>query len=507
MSSSKYCSREPQDLMQIFGRIAQYAAKYVGQHYDFDNTRVINFVPPDKLKEIIDFPLPAEGCGLTSDLKGIEKYLEQVLEYSVRTGSPRYFNQLWSGTDIACIVAEWVSAFTNSSTYTYEVAPVYSLMEIEVINHLLKFVGYEGGDGILASGGATCNFMGLLCARDKLFPDSKTTGNPEGKKLVAFTSAHSHYTIKRSTWMMGMGLDAAINVSVDADGKMSPRALDEAITKAKAEGLTPFCVNATCGTTVLGVFEDLNGIADVCQKHGVWLHVDGAWGGSVLVSKKWRHKMAGVERADSVTWCLHKMMGINQQCAAFLTKESHLLKKVNASHADYLFHFDDTRPYDLGEKTLNCGRHQDSFKAWLSWKVHGDKGMEQRVDTDFANALYFTEELKKRSDKFELLFEPECTQVCFFYLPKCIRGMPKSKERDELCGKYVPMLRRKIQLAGSMLVNYNPLSESLPNFPFVPNHWRIVWANPEQTFEDALFVLDEMDRLGEDMTLGETAQA
>jgi glutamate/tyrosine decarboxylase-like PLP-dependent enzyme len=68
-----------------------------------------------------------------------------------------------------------------------------------------------------------------------------------------------------------------------------------------------------------------NGIADVCQKHGVWLHVDGAWGGSVLVSKKWRHKMAGVERADSVTWCLHKMMGINQQCAAFLTKESHLL--------------------------------------------------------------------------------------------------------------------------------------------------------------------------------------
>ncbi len=63
----------------------------------------------------------------------------------------------------------------------------------------------------------------------------------------------------------------------------------------------------------------------MCQKHGVWLHVDGAWGGSVLVSKKWRHKMAGVERADSVTWCLHKMMGINQQCAAFLTKESHLL--------------------------------------------------------------------------------------------------------------------------------------------------------------------------------------
>jgi len=123
------------------------------------------------------------------------------------------------------------------------------------------------------------------------------------------------------------------------------------------------------------------------------------------------------------------------------------------------------------------------------------------VDANFANAQYFASELEKRSDKFELLFEPECTQVCFFYLPKCIRGMPKSKGRDEICGQFVPMLRRRIQVAGSMLVNYNPLSESLPNFPFVPNHWRIVWANPEQTFKDALFVLDEMDRLGEDMVL------
>lgn len=484
----------------MFTRIAEYSAKYISEHYDHENTKVVNFIPPEKLKEIIDLTLPATGVGISPDLKSIEKYLEQALQYSIRTGSPRYFNQLWSGTDVACIIGEWISAVTNSSTYTYEVAPAYSLMEMELIDHLIKFVGWESGDGTLAPGGAVCNFMGLLCARDKLFPETKMDGNGD-KKLVAFTSTHSHYTIKRSTWMMGMGLNGAINVSVDKDGKMDPAALDAAITKAKEEGLTPFCVNATIGTTVLGVFEDLNAIADVCEKHKIWLHVDGAWGASVLVSEKWRYLAKGIERADSVCWCLHKMMGITQQCAAFLTKEPNLLKRVNASHADYLFHFDDTRPYDLGEKTLNCGRRQDSFKAWLSWKVHGDEGMAARVNRNFANRIYFVEQLKNRSDAFELLFEPECTQVCFFHLPKSIRGMPKSKERDEMCGKFVPMLRRKIQLSGSMLVNYNPLSESEPNFPFVPNHWRIVFSNPEQTKEDCDFVLDEMEKLGTDLVL------
>jgi len=262
----------------------------------------------------------------------------------------------------------------------------------------------------------------------------------------------------------------------------------------------PLAVNATAGSTVLGIFDDMNAIADVCEKHKVWLHVDGAWGASVLVSNKWKHLMSGVERADSVAWALHKMMGINQQCSAILMKRPNILKKVNASDADYLFHFDDTRPWDLGEKTLNCGRHQDSFKVWLSWKVHGDQGMEARVNRNFENRDYFVQEIKKRSDRFELLFEPECTQICFFYLPRCARGLAKTPERDVLCGQLVPPLRRRIQVAGSLLVNYNPLNESKPNFPGVPNHWRIVFANPEQTQKDLDFVLDEMDRLGADLT-------
>jgi glutamate/tyrosine decarboxylase-like PLP-dependent enzyme len=295
-------------------------------------------------------------------------------------------------------------------------------------------------------------------------------------------------------------MNNVVYVAVDKDGHMCPSALEDAIKKSISEGKKPFYVNATAGTTVLGVYDPIEACADVCKKYNMWLHVDGALGASALMSPTHKHLMKGVHRADSVTWCLHKMLGMNQQCSAFISRHNNILKKTNSSMADYLFHDHEEVSYDLGDKTLNCGRRQDSLKAWLSWQVHGDEGFQKRVDHDFDNAVFCAEEIKKRSDKFELLWYPECIQTCFFYLPKCIRDMPKSKKRDEYCGEIVPLIRRRIQQTGRLLVNYNPLHAS-PNgsIDFTPNFFRIVFANPEQTKEDVIFALDEIDRLGEDI--------
>jgi len=254
--------------------------------------------------------------------------------------------------------------------------------------------------------------MGMLCARFKKFPKTKFEGNGN-LELVAFTSVHSHYTIKRGAFMMGIGMNNVVNVGVKEDGRMDVDALEKAIQKSIQEGKTPFMVNATSGTTVLGVFDPIDEISKVCKKYDIWLHVDAALGGAVLFSKKYKHHMKGVELADSVCWCFHKMLGMNQQASIFLSQHENILKQTNASNADYLFHEHDETPFDLGEKTLNCGRRQDSLKIWLSWKVHGLSGFEYRVDKNYETTLLFVKEIKKK-DKIN--FNYYLNQIAFKFV-------------------------------------------------------------------------------------------
>jgi selenocysteine lyase/cysteine desulfurase len=119
---------------------------------------------------------------------------------------------------------------------------------------------------------------------------------------------------------MGMGLDNLISVKTDASGKMIPEDLEKKILEAKEQGKTPYFVNATAGTTVLGAFDPIDEIADICKKHGLWMHVDGAWGGGALLSKTYRSLLKGVEKADSMTWNPHKLMGVPQQCSLIFTR-------------------------------------------------------------------------------------------------------------------------------------------------------------------------------------------
>merc|ERR1712232_1346527 len=170
----------------------------------------------------------------------------------------------------------------------------------------------------------------MLCARQHLHPHVKMEGYRPEDKLVAFTSCHAHYTIKRGAFMMGLGMNNVVYVAVDKDGHMCPSALEDAIKKCIQEGKKPFYVNATAGTTVLGVYDPIDACADVCQKYNMWLHVDGALGASALMSPTHKHLMKGVNRADSVTWCLHKMLGMNQQCSAFISRHNNILKKTNS---------------------------------------------------------------------------------------------------------------------------------------------------------------------------------
>src|SRR5690606_15494221 len=132
-------------------------------------------------------------------------------------------------------------------------------------------------------------------------------------------SAASHYSIRKAAGLAGLGRDGVRTVPVDAEGRMEPEALARMIEEDRATGVVPVMINATAGTTVLGAFDPLPAIADVAERARVWLHVDAAYGGSILLSPRHRGLLAGCERADSLTWDAHKLLNVPLTCSALLT--------------------------------------------------------------------------------------------------------------------------------------------------------------------------------------------
>uniref|UniRef100_A0A8C5V4C8 Cysteine sulfinic acid decarboxylase n=1 Tax=Microcebus murinus TaxID=30608 RepID=A0A8C5V4C8_MICMU len=464
-------------LQEVFGIVVDEAIR----KGTCASEKVCEWKEPEELKQLLDLELRSQG-------ESQEQILERcraVIRYSVKTGHPRFFNQLFSGLDAHALAGRIITETLNTSQYTYEIAPVFVLMEEEVLKKLRALVGWSSGDGVFCPGGSISNMYAINLARYQRFPDCKQRGLRALPPLALFTSKECHYSIKKGAAFLGLGTDSVRVVKADERGRMVPEDLEQQIIMAEAEGAVPFLVSATAGTTVLGAFDPLEAIANVCQRHGLWLHVDAAWGGSVLLSQTHRHLLDGIQRADSVAWNPHKLLAAGLQCCALLLRDtSNLLKRCHGAQASYLFQQD--KFYDValdtGDKVVQCGRRVDCLKLWVMWKAQGGQGLEQRVDRTFALARYLVEEMKKR-EGFELVLE---VRVAGWEIKASLL------ESVSTLPQVAPVLKERMVKEGSMMIGYQPHGTQ-------GNFFRMVVANPSLTLADMDFLLDELERLGQDL--------
>jgi len=289
-----------------------------------------------------------------------------------------------------------------------------------------------------------------------------------------------------------------IGVKVDSVGKMDVEELEKEIQKALLKGHDPFLVSATAGTTVLGAFDPIDEISTVCQKYGLWLHVDGAWGGGALMSKTHRKLLKGIEKADSVTWNPHKLLCAPQQCSTFLLKDGSIATDTHATRATYLFQQDKfyEAAFDTGDKHIQCGRRADVLKFWLMWKAKGTNGFEEHIDHIFSLSKHCVAELRRRAPAFKLLIEePECTNVTFWYIPPSLRNVGLDEESTEFWDqlhRVAPKIKERMMKSGSMMCTYQPLRH-------YQNFFRIVVQSSEVTEKDVAYFLDEIERCGQDL--------
>jgi len=427
-----------------------------------DNIPIVQYLDHETLKDELNLSIGHDGVSFEEILKEIEQYLK----FSVNTSHSQFFNQLFSGFNLPAFMGDICAGLTNTTMATFEAAPVATLIEETLVRKMCSLMGFEGGEGIFVSGGSQANMIATLCARNSMLPQVKRGGLNRNKKLVMFVSDQSHYSFFNAANILGIGVKNVIKVKSDSYGRMIPRELEKGIKRTIREGNAPFFIGATSGTTVLGSFDPLHAIAPIAQKYKIWFHVDACFGGSVILSSKHKHLLAGCERADSIAWDSHKMMSIPLICSVILVKrKGTLFKTCSASGTEYLFHSEKDSLHDLGRMSLQCARRVDALKLWLSWKFHGDKGYDRIITHLFKLADYATK-LVTRHSSLELLAPRNSVSVCFRYVVK----------KRINSNHFTIMLRDKLHKTGKSLVNYALIHDR--------SAIRLMITNPHLTTKD-----------------------
>ena len=378
---------------------------------------------------------PRNAADLAADLSlGLDDQglpLEDVITELVRVGkatpatsTDQFFNQLFGGRIEVATIAEMFAAFLNTSMYTFKIAGPQVLIEQNVMDQMLEFAGFGTGGGSFTPGGSLSNMLAMIIAREEHFPE-REDGLPRSQRAIAYTSDQGHYSVRKNAMLTGIGRNNLIKIATTHDGAMDPTAFAQQIEQDLAQGHKPFFVNLTAGTTVLGAYDPIVELTAIARKHGIWVHVDGAMGGSMLLSDKHRGLLAGLDGVDSFTWDAHKLMGVPLTSSVCLFRERGLLEKHLAEVADYLFQAD--KPLlDPGLTSMQCGRRNDVLKVWAAWKFLGNDGYAARVDNMMDMAAYVASKIEQTSG-LNLVRQPESINVNF-----TIDGVDAAKLTDAL---------------------------------------------------------------------------
>jgi sulfinoalanine decarboxylase/sulfinoalanine decarboxylase/aspartate 1-decarboxylase len=369
---------------------------------------VADRIEANKLYDTIDLSLNATAM-VDDDFKSV---LKDVLVSTPKTATSLFFNQLFGGRQGKAVLGDLLAVVLNNSMYTYKVAGPQVGIEQEIIRKSCDLVGYGAqSNGTFPTGGSMSNYMALMMARDAKDATCKTKGMT--KPMVVYTSKESHYSNAKNASFAGIGRDNIRYIPADSVGRMIASELEEQIKNDIKEGFVPTYVNATAGTTVLGAFDPVNEIADITEKYGIWLHVDGAYCGSVIFSDKYKHLINGVERSDSFSYNAHKMLGTPLTCSIILVKDKKHLYDSFSNDAEYLYQTDGD-DFNLGKTSFQCGRRNDALKFWTLWKSVGTDGIKKIVEQQFELADVALDYIRSNSD-YKVFSYDDSISICFNY--------------------------------------------------------------------------------------------
>jgi aromatic-L-amino-acid/L-tryptophan decarboxylase len=356
-------------------------------------------------------PLPEHG-------EDAEQVLDEICREMVEKGfhvpSANYFGLMNPTPTYMGVLAEALVAGLNPQLATLARSQLASKIELETVRWIGERVGWPGEfNGTFTSGGNEANFSGLALALASKFPESVEEGVAAiGGQPVVYASTESHHSLDKSAGLLGIGRKALRRISVNDAAQLDPEMLEQAIAQDLAAGRQPFCVVATAGTTNSGTVDDLVAISNICRRHELWLHVDGAYGGVAIFSDQHRDLVRGIERSDSLTVDPHKWMAMPFAAGLILTSHPEIPERAFSVAAPYMPKAAGAQLPDNSRISTQWTRRMNSLKVWLTLRVHGRQGYEELIHRQLDLSNKFAHWVMTSED-FELAVPPMLPIITF----------------------------------------------------------------------------------------------
>ena len=379
---------------------------------------------PSHVKSHFQQSLPKEGQDRDEIYKEFQEY---ILPYPLGNSHPSFWGWVMGNGTPFAMMAELMAATVNPNMGGAEHAPIYT--ELQVINWMKEMLDFpQEVSGLLVSGGSMANLVGLTVARNtKAGYDVQTEGIQSSSPLIVYGSTESHSSLIKATRLIGIGTSGYRKIPVNERFEINIEALRKEIESDIKKGNKPICIVGNAGTVNTGACDDLVGLASIAKEHGLWFHIDGAFGALTYLSEEFRTKVKGLNLADSIAFDLHKWFYMPFEAGCVLVKrEGKLggkedpLYNTFAYNAEYL----DKQERGTGGGTLwlsdyglQLTRGFKALKVWMSIKEHGIDKFGKLITQNIEQAFYLSELIKK-SPNLQLMGHTYMNVVCYRFNPK-----------------------------------------------------------------------------------------